>query len=132
VPPEVSKISADQQRVLESDLRRRLQQNPGKPATEIFRPEIAKSDDSINRLKQKIHALPKGSAFEPLRQRFSNIEGLYKETGKLVQGIDSTYSPAEMMQVQIQMYRLTENLELLVKAVEQTNTGVKTILQTQV
>jgi hypothetical protein len=36
------------------------------------------------------------------------------------------------MKVQMQMYQLTENLELMSKVVEQVTSGVKSILQTQV
>jgi len=132
LPPEIKTVSMDQQKTLESDLRKRLQQGAGRPSPEIYRPEISKIREGVERVRQKVEALPKQSAFEPLRLRFNNVESMFKQAGSLVQGINSTYSPAEMMKVQIQMYQLTENLELLVKAVEQTNTGVKTILQTQV
>jgi hypothetical protein len=36
-----------------------------------------------------------------------------------------------MMKVQMQMYQLTENLELMSKVVDQVTSGVKSILQTQ-
>src|SRR5262249_13528590 len=124
--------SPDQQRVLESDLRRRLQQSGNKPSPQVFNKDLANANDGVARLRRKVEALPKESVFEPLRLRFSSVEAMIKQTGRLVQGINSNYTPAEMMKVQLQMYQLTENLELLVKAVEQTNTGVKTILQTQI
>jgi len=98
----------------------------------MFSSKVNTSSEDIQRLRSKVEALPRNSAFEPLRQRFDNVEAMFKRTDTLVRGIDSSYSPAEMMKVQVQMYQFTENLELLVKAVEQTSSGVKTILQTQV
>jgi hypothetical protein len=92
---------------------------------EIVRPKIAQSSKSMNRLKRAIEALPKQSVFEALRLQFSKIERLHKQTASLVHGISSTYSPAEMMQVRAEIYVLTENLKLLVEAVEQAMTNVE-------
>jgi len=132
LPPNIANVSLDQQRRLESDLRRRLQQNGNKPSPEIFNRDLAKANEGVAQLRRKVEALPKASVFEPLRLRFSNVEAMIKQTGPLVRGINSSYSPAEMMKVQVQMYQLSENLELLVKAVEETNTGMKSIPQTQI
>src|SRR5262249_54155813 len=110
-PPEVTRVAADQRQALETDLRRRLQQTSGIPAPEAFQPRMQKNAEEIQKLRSKVEALPKTSTFEPLRQRFDNVEAMFKRTDSLVKGIDSTYSPAEMMKVQVQMYQFTENLE---------------------
>jgi hypothetical protein len=44
----------------------------------------------------------------------------------------SAENPGDLMKLQMQMYQLTENLELMSKVVEQVTSGMKTLLQTQV
>ena len=46
--------------------------------------------------------------------------------------VKSSESPGDLMKVQMQMYQLTENLEMMSKVVEQVSSGVKSVLQTQV
>jgi len=61
-----------------------------------------------------------------------------RETGKvcipakiLLDSLKNTQNPQDLMKIQMQMYQLGENLELMSKVVEQVTSGVKSILQTQ-
>src|SRR5215813_2141926 len=54
LPPEVTRVSADQRQVLESDLRRRLQQASGMPPAEMFNPRIHKSAEEIQKVRAKV------------------------------------------------------------------------------
>ena len=84
----------------------------------------------IDHLTSRVNALPKTSAFDPLRQRLTSIDDQFQSAGKLIHSLNGQQSPADLMKVQLQMYQMTENLELMSKVMEQVTSGVKSILQT--
>lgn len=132
LPPAVTQVSAEQKRQLEADLRKRLQQARGGSPREVFRADMKKARTAMQGLSNRIEALPKTSAFEPVRTRFAAIENQFRASGKLLNNVGSVDSPRELLKVQMQMYQLTQNIEIVSKVVEQVNAGVKQILQTQV
>ena len=60
------------------------------------------------------------------------MDSQFQSAGQMVNSLRGTESPGDLMKIQMQMYQLTENLELTSKVVEQVTSGVKSILQTQV
>jgi tetrahydromethanopterin S-methyltransferase subunit B len=129
LPPEVKQISPEQQKVLHADLTRQLNSPGG--AQEVFGVRMKRAKEQIHQLNTRVSALPKTPAFEPLRERLASIDKQYQSAGKLVNAIHGSTNPADFMKVQMQMYQLSENVELMSKVVEQVTSGVKSILQTQ-
>ncbi len=129
LPPEVKQVSMEQKKVLEADLRKRLSQPGG--AQNVFSVDMNRAKVQVEQLTHRVNALPKTSAFDPLRQRLNNIDTQFQSTGQMVHSLKGTENASELMKVQVQMYQLTENLELMSKVVEQVSSGMKSILQTQ-
>ena len=130
LPPEVKQLSPEQTRALQTDLNHRVQQAKSTSAPELFGKDISHARSRIDNLRTRVEALPKTSAFDPLRQRLTSIDNQYQNAGKLIHSLTGQQSPAELMQVQMQMYQMSENLELMSKVVEQVSSGVKSVLQT--
>jgi hypothetical protein len=82
-------------------------------------------------LTTRVNSLPKTSAFDPIRSRLTSIDQQYKSAGQLVNSLKNADNPRDLMKIQMQMYQLTENLELMSKVVEQVTSGMKSVLQTQ-
>ena len=132
IPPEVKQVSLQQKKVLEADLTKRLGQPGATSPQKAFAVDMKRAKVQVDQLTSRVNALPKTPAFEPLRQRLTSIDSQFHSTGQLVHSLKGTESTGDLMKVQVQMYQLTENLELMSKVVEQVTSGVKSILQTQV
>jgi hypothetical protein len=131
IPPEVKQVSSEQIKTLETDLHKRLQQPGATPTSSLFAPDLKRSKIQVDNLTSRVNALPKTPPFDPLRQRLTAIDSQYQSAGKLIGSIQGNASSADLMKIQLQMYQLSENLELMSKVVEQVTSGVKSILQTQ-
>jgi hypothetical protein len=132
IPPEVKQVSLQQQKVLEAHLSKRLERKAATSAHEFFAIDMKRAKAGVGHLTNRVNALPKTPAFEPFRKRLASIDQQYQSAGNLINSVGGTQNPGDLMKVQMQMYQLTENLELMSKVVEQVTSGVKSILQTQV
>jgi hypothetical protein len=131
LPPELNQVSMEQKRVLESEMRKMLQSQGPEQIQKSMQAEFNRVTSNVQNLNQRVSALPKTPEFDPLRHRLQSIENRFNQSSKLLQGVDGT-DPRAMLQVQMQMFQLTQNVELMSKVVEQVNTGTKQILQTQI
>lgn len=129
MPREVRQVSAEQRQVLKTELSNRLK--TASPQ-QVFSSQMKQATSALQQLTDRVNALPKTAAFDPIRKRLASIDTQYQSAGKLMSSISGASNPAELMKVQMQMYQLSENLELASKVVEQVTSGVKSILQTQV
>jgi len=132
IPPEAKQVPPEQQKVLQADLSQRIDKLRTTSPSELFGTHLTQAKQGIEDLGHRVHALPKTPAFEPFRQRLASIDSQYQQAGQLVSSLDGKQSPADLMQIQLQMYQLSENLEIMSKVVEQVTSGMKTIFQTQV
>jgi hypothetical protein len=130
IPPEITKVSPEQRNALQADLTKRLQGTKTHSPQAIFKPEMKRAKEGLQHLTKRVNELPKTAAFDPLRQRLASIDSQYQATGQLLNST-SHASPEELLKLQMQMYQMSENLEVMSKVVEQVTTGMKSILQTQ-
>ena len=131
MPPEVNSVSEEQKKVLAADLRKRIESARGTPPKELFKKDLQTTKTSLDKLAYRVNALPQTGAFDPLRERLTRIEAQFADTGKLADSLTNISNPGQMMKVQMQVYQMSQNLEMMSKVVEQVNSGVKSILQTQ-
>ncbi len=132
MPPEVTQISAEQKRMIESDMRKRLEAHPPEQIVRQHEQSLSQTRNAIHDLQHKVNALPKTSAFDPVRTRLQSIEAQYQKSEQLTKGLTQINDPRSLIQAQMQIMQLGQNVEIVGKVVEQVNTGVKQILQTQV
>ncbi|HWR50349.1 MAG TPA: hypothetical protein VN428_04540 [Bryobacteraceae bacterium] len=131
IPPEV-KISPQQQAALRNDLEKKLSQSSPQQVHADLRVERARAENSIENVRRTITELPAHSAFDPIRSRLQSIETQFAGTGKLLGNLGKLDDPESLLKVQMQLYEVTKNMEVLSKVVDSVNSGIKTILQTQV
>ncbi len=131
IPPEVKQISPEQKKVLQADLSKRIERSKGTSPHEVFGVDMKHAKERVDHLTHRVNALPKTSAFDPIRTRLTSIDSQFKSTGQLLNSLKNTENPQDLMKIQMQMYQLSENLELMSKVVEQVTSGVKSVLQTQ-
>jgi len=132
MPPEVKQVSSEQHKALQTELSQRVEKMGTTSPTELFGPNMAQAKQGIEKLTNRVNALPKTPAFDRFRQRLTSLDAQYQQAGQLVNSIDGKQTPADLMKIQLQMYQLTENVELMSKVVEQMTSGMKNIFQTQV
>lgn len=131
IPPEIKQVPPEQKKALQADLSRRIEKTKTMSPHEVFGVDMKRAKERVEHLTSRVNTLPRTSAFEPFRNRLASIDAQYKSAGQLVNSLKSTENPRDLMKVQMQMYQLTENLELMSKVVEQVTSGMKSILQTQ-
>jgi hypothetical protein len=130
MPPEITKVSPEQRKLLQTDLTKRLRTSSAHSPQALFKPEMKRAKDGLQQLTHRVNALPKTSAFDPIRQRLTNLDSQYQSASHMINST-SNASPDELLKIQMQMYQMTENLEVMSKVLEQVTSGMKTILQTQ-
>jgi hypothetical protein len=132
MPKEAGPASVEQQKALKAELTSRLEKGGNEAATRMFTSRVQEAQRNITHLNKRVDALPKTPAFDPLRQRLARVDDQFRTAGQMVNSLRGTESPGDLMKIQVQMYQLTENLEIMSKVVEQVTSGVKSILQTQI
>jgi len=129
--PKVMSITDQQKQMLANDLQRKLAS--GKSPQEIAGGELNQLRGGIDSLQRQIDStVPAVSAFAPLRERLKSIESDFNASAKLLDGAVSLNDPSKLLELQMQMYKVSENVEVLSRTVSEVGSGVKTILQTQV
>ncbi|MBV9508143.1 MAG: hypothetical protein JO323_24390 [Acidobacteriia bacterium] len=129
--PPPAQISEQQKTQLESELRKRLTGTTAGNAGQFFGVQRKNTQLQIQNLSSAVSKLPSDSSFTPIRERLRSIETQFQNSGTLINNTQDM-NPQSLLKVQMQMYQLSENVELLSKVVDSVNSGVKTMLQMQV
>src|SRR5579871_4767712 len=130
LPPEVKQVPPEKVQALQADLSSQLAK--GSSPQQVLGVSMKRTKVGVDQLAKRVNALPKTPAFQPLRDRLLSIDNQFQSAGKLVNSIKGGESPQEILKVQMSMYQLSENVELMSKVVDQVTSGTKSILQTQV
>jgi hypothetical protein len=132
LPPKISEIAPQQKKLLENDLRRRLQEAAPQSPKELFKSEISTARTGLDKLNQAIAKIPQHEAFSPLRERLKSIEKDFAATNKAISNPKALDSPEALLDMQQKLYGVTQNIEVLSEVVNQVDSGIKTVMQTQV
>ncbi|MEZ5356664.1 MAG: hypothetical protein R2762_28845 [Bryobacteraceae bacterium] len=132
LPDPVTSVSPGEQKKLLSDLRQRVETSGARSPQELFRAEMDRTRVSLQKLRKQVDTIPKNPAAPGLRQRLESLEASFSGSEKMLAGMQNLDSPKELMRMQMQIYSMTQNLELVSKVVEQVGSGTKQLLQTQI
>lgn len=99
---------------------------------QVFGPDLTKIENDLGKLRKNVEKIPKTAEFEPMWTRLEGLEQQFSNTGMKVKELASLEDPRAMLELQMQVYQITQNFEIISKVVEQVNSGVKQIVQTQV
>jgi len=129
IPPEVQ-ITPEQRKLLETNLRKHLEQGD---AQDVLKVDLRQARTKLDGLTRQVTAAPKTPAMDAIRNRLNRIETQYLESDKLMKGLSGMESPRDMLNIQMKMYAMTQNIEIMSKVVEQGTSGVKdVVMHTQV
>jgi hypothetical protein len=124
-------ISEQQAANLESALRKSLSQTPSTNPSSVFAPQLGIARANLTKLSASVAKLPENKNSVSLRDSLSTIETMYQQTARLVGG-SKGMDLQSLLKIQSELYRMSENIDVLSKVVDQVTSGVKTIFQTQV
>lgn len=131
LPPPVEKVSEADRKQLIGEVRLRMEANPKASPLQVFAPEMATQSERIEQVRKRAEALPKSPFSDAVTQRLDQIDTQFRSAGSMLNKIPSMSDPRSLLQLQMQLYQVTQNVEIVSKAVEQVNSGVKQVLQTQ-
>jgi len=114
------------------ELKRRLEQVRQRDLNEIFKADLQESKKKVDAIRKELAAQPPSQALEPVKARLLQIENQFLESGRLLRGLGKLDSPQDYLKMQVEMYRLTQNVELLAKVAGEAASGVNKVLSTQV
>ncbi len=132
LPPPVDSVSDAKRKELVSEVRRASEAHPAESPQRVWGAELQDAGTHLDRLKGRVERLPKSDLTAELKQRLESIDGQYQSTNKMMDQLQNMSDPRSLLKLQVEMYQITQNLEMVSKAVEQVNSGVKQIMQTQV
>jgi type III secretion system YscI/HrpB-like protein len=127
-----AQTSAKQVKPVEAELKRRLEQVRQRDLNEIFKADLQESKEKVDAIRKQMAAQPPSEVFGPVKERLLQIENQFVESGKLLRGLGKLDSPQDYLKMQVEMYRLTQNVELLSKIAGEAASGVNKVLSTQV
>jgi uncharacterized protein YhaN len=130
LPPKITNVNNLEKEVLQNDLRRKLAS--GKGPQEVVAGEMGQLRTRIADLNRQVAAVPATSAFAPLRERLKSIESDFNASSRLLTNPGSLDDPKRLLEMQMEVYKLAENVEIMSRTVSEVASGAKTILQTQV
>jgi len=130
MPEKVTSVSAQEKHALVNDLRAKLQ-TPG-AAQNALQGELNKLGDGIAQVKQQVAAAPKSSALDPLRERLASVEADFNNSANILKSPGNLSDPNRLLEMQVEMYKLSQNVEILSRVVGDVASGVRTMIQTQV
>jgi type III secretion system YscI/HrpB-like protein len=132
LPPAVTQVSDQQKKVLASELQKRLSEGGAQSPKDLMKVEMKNAQEGIDKLNRAVSAMPSSSAFDPLRQRLKDIEGQFQASGNLLNELGKSNSPQDLLKMQMQIYQVTQNVEILTKVVDGVSQGIRTMMQVQV
>jgi hypothetical protein len=127
-PAELTRPNRDK---MLADLRRKIDSSGAKTPQELFRGEMQQMQVNLDKVRKQVEAVPRRSESGPLRDKLSSIEASFANADKMLQSMSSLDSPRDLLKMQMQIYQMSQNVEILSKAVEQMSSGAKQVLQTQ-
>ena len=130
LPPKVTNINDRQKELLQNDLRRKLAS--GQSLQDALGGDIKQLGTRIADLNRQVSAVPDAGAFTPIRERLKSIESEFNASAKLLTNPGSLDDPKRLLEMQMEVYQLAQNVEIMSKTVSEAASGAKTILQTQV
>ena len=130
LPPKVVSVTEHQKQVLANNLQQKLA--AGESPKDIVGSEMNQLRSGIANVQRQVAATPNISAFGAVRERLKSIESDFNASAKLLDANVPLNDPSKLLEMQMQIYKMTENVEVLSRTVSETASGVKTLLQMQV
>src|SRR5262249_52316898 len=128
-PPLVETLDPQQQKAAETKLVKGMETKSG---SGLFVDDLAQVKRRVETQSKKVQQLPKTAENDPLRKRMTVLDDQVQSVEGMVKKLGNMENPKELLKVQIEIYKISQNVELFSKVVESATSGTKQLLQTQV
>lgn len=130
MPPQASPPTAEVKKAQTAELYKKLK--GAETPQQVFEADRAKLESDLGKLRKNVDQVKKTPELEPMFSRLEGLEKQFQAADVKIRDMGSLDNPNELLQMQLEMYQMTQNFEIVSKVVEQVNSGVKQIVQTQV
>jgi len=101
-------------------------------AANALQPSLEQAGKSLSTLNSRVAGIEPASASDLLQNRLDLLNSQFRALGDSLQQSAANNDPVQLLRLQNDIYQLEEELELVSKVVDQTTSGVRTLLQTQI
>lgn len=127
MPPPVQQVTETQKKELIGEVRRRMEANPAGDPKQVYGPDLQDTKVKLDKLRPGVQSMG-----GQIQTRFNEIEGQFQRATASLDKLPGMSDPRSLLKLQIEMYTMTQNIEMVSKAMEQVNSGVKSVMQTQI
>jgi len=100
-------------------------------SADVLRPKLDYAGKSLSDLNAQAATIKPSSAAESVQNRLDLLNAQFRALGNQLQESAAKNDPMQLLRLQNNIYQLDEELELISKVVDQTTSGVRSLLQTQ-
>lgn len=130
--PPLKEVDATENRRLEHDLRQRIDTAKTTDPAELFNGDVKEARKRLDHLTRKVDAVPAGKESSGIGNRLRAIEAQFAASEKTLKNIPNTSNLRDLLVMQTEMYKMSQNIEVLSKVVDAATSGIKNTLQMQV
>jgi len=131
-PPKVQEVTQAERKQLERDLRRRLEKTNSTNPNNLFANDVRDLRRDLERVKAKVESTPKTKQPAGARERLAEVESQYQALSEKLKNMPDTNNLRDLMEMQTQMFQMSQNIELLTKVVDSAMSGIKSTMQMQI
>ncbi|MDX2153470.1 MAG: hypothetical protein SFV54_22185 [Bryobacteraceae bacterium] len=132
VPAPVQSVSEAERKQLIGEVRRKAEADPSSTPEKVWGPELEDAAGRIDKMRTSVGRLKEPGQAQSLSGHLQAIDEQFQKASSILKRLPDMQDPRAMLQLQMEMYQMTQNIEIVSKAVEQMNSGLKTVMQTQV
>ena len=129
---QAARISPQEKMRVEAEFKKRLDEARLRDLDEIFKTDLQKSKEQADKIRRDLSSQPPSPAIDSVKTRLVHVENQFLESGRLLGKLGKIESAEDYLKMQLQMYKMTQNVELLSKIAGEVVSGVNKVLNTQV
>ncbi len=99
---------------------------------DVLKPKFEHVGNSLSALNARVATVEPASAAESLRNRLQLLDSQFRVMGNNLKETAAQSDPIQLLRLQNDIYQIDEELELLSRVVDQTTSGIRSLLQTQI
>jgi hypothetical protein len=101
-------------------------------SADILKPKMDYVGNSLSVLKARIDKVAPATTAESVRNRLELLDSQFSRVGNDLKLTHVEADPMQLLRLQNDIYQIDEQLELLTRVVDQTTSGIRSLLQTQI
>jgi hypothetical protein len=125
--PAMKEVGAAERKNIERDLRKRLESVQTQQPNKIFAGDLKDLRTRLDATANRVEGLG-----GDVRQRLAAIESQYTAATARLETMPDTNNLRDLLAMQTEMYKMSQNIEILSKVVDAATSGIKQTLQTQI